>query len=84
MTELEKSWKTYFLTCYLLSKFKGMHSMIAEQELHEQIYWFISGELKRKDLVLYIEMTFGLSNYHLKSGLDIYKKENDFYHEIME
>lgn len=82
MTELQKAWKTYYLTCYLLSKFRGMHSMYAEQELHEQIYWFVSGEMKRKDLIPYLELTFGLSNYYLNKGLKFFKEEEDFLHQI--
>lgn len=81
---MNTAWKTYYITCYLLSKFKGIHAMLAEQELFEQIYDFLSGEMSKKELVEYIEMMFGLSKYHLDKAVKSFEESNDYYHQVMD
>lgn len=79
----EQAFKAYYITCYLLSKFKGMHSMEAEKELFDTIYDFVGGSTKRSEVVGFIELLFGLSSYQLSQSIKSYKENTDFGHEVI-
>lgn len=77
------AWKAYYITCYLLSKFEGLHSMFAEQELFEYVYQFLEGKMEKKRLTEYTDMTFGLSARHLDKALKSFESDAEEYHQVM-
>jgi hypothetical protein len=72
-----KQFKTYYITCYLLSKFTGICSMFAEEELFEDVYTFVKTGAK-DTLIDKLDFMFGLSKKDLNQAVkdyDNYLKE---------
>ena len=68
----KKLFKAYYLTCYFLSVFTGIHSMLAEEELFDYCIDYVT-KGKEKDLINEIEFTFGLEKKDLIKALKAYK-----------
>lgn len=82
----EKAWKAYFITCGLLTRFEGIHSMIAEKELFQTVLSWAGGNTKRETLVEYIEFMFGLNDKKLKQAekdFDKSEKQEDAIYGIV-
>lgn len=70
-TEGKKAFKVYYLTCYLMERFKGICAMFAEEELFDDVYDFVKTGAK-DTLIDKLDFYFGLSEKTLTKAIKSY------------
>lgn len=70
-SEGKKAFKVYYLTCYLMERFKGICALLIEEELFDDVYDFVKTGAK-DTLIDKLELYFGLSEKTLTKAVKSY------------
>ena len=81
----DKAWKAYFITCGLLARFDGVHSMIAEKDLFMTVLSWVSGKTQEKELLDLLRFDFSMGKRELRGAekeFTHYTKEENAIYEV--